>query len=138
SGKFNVAPEKLSGIIKFAAGSVSRAIELFKAFEDDSSTGDIFFESKILKSSLDGSLKPEKIIEKNERVFSNRQGAEKFFNNLLILMHIEIEKEHPMTPQITGMMEKIIDYKKSLRYNVNPALTVDILLYDLSETFRRK
>jgi DNA polymerase-3 subunit delta' len=120
-----------ANIVRYSGGSVSRAVEFMGEYEGTGGAGGITPWAAVWNEAKAGKLEPAMILEENGHLFSKRPGTERFMVMLLAIAQSELE-EGGETSFAAAAAEKIIYYRRALRYNVNPALAAGVLLYELS------
>ncbi|MFN3966874.1 MAG: DNA polymerase III subunit delta' [Endomicrobiia bacterium] len=121
--KFSISEDDIKKIVKFADGSIGKAIELLENMDQINK----FFEfcEKIIEKDIDNL----KILDFIELIPKDRTSIENFLDMFLVFVRNEIEKGR----NFSEIAEIILEFKHSLRYNVNTSLLIDIFLFRLRE-----
>ncbi|OGS26570.1 MAG: DNA polymerase III subunit delta' [Elusimicrobia bacterium RIFOXYB2_FULL_48_7] len=125
---WKAAPEKtgsLNDVIKFAGGSVSRALQYA---ENPGDIRELLELWEGLKNNRAGTLD---LLSFSDTLARDKQQLEEFISKILVLAQSELS-ETPDLPEKAELIEFILKCKKSMRYNVNSGLLSDILLMKLS------
>jgi len=120
---FSTKKEEIEKIVKFADGSIGKAIQFLEEIEEVNRLYDLF--EKIFSKNIDDL----KLLEIIESIPKDRDFIEKFLDMLLVFTRNRIEKGE----DISEIAEMILEFKRSLRYNINVIVLLNVLLFSLKE-----
>jgi len=120
---FSTKKEEIEKIVKFADGSIGKAVKCLEEIGQINLLSDFF--EKIFEKKIDDL----ELLEMIESISKDRNYIEQFLDMLLIFTRSEIEKGK----NFSEIAEMILELKRSLRYNINTTLLMNVLLFSLKE-----
>ncbi len=123
SKNLSIDKEPIEEIIKFADGSIGKAIELLKNIEQTNCFSE--FCNKIFEKKLDDVF----LLNFIESLQKDRTTIENFLDMITVFVRDRIERGK----DVSDIAELILEFKNSLRYNVNTSLLINLLLFRLKE-----